>query len=173
MLLFLGCIHTAPLPVVEGKARVEHVYREFADPVEGGWCSYDAESLFFGQTPLWWEEPPDAPNGCRPSGEVSRLVDIYGQNGPYLSVVLREWGCCPEQKRVQCVTYQVQTGQPVDITAYDEKHAQKRQIKAQKEWERRGAPQGYTLQPESFLIDGSHVIFCAISGEDLILLPVP
>lgn len=168
---FLACMHTPPAPPVNQIPQVQLERREFTDPA-GQYCAWEAESLMFGSKALWTEEAPDAPNGCVPPGEHARTVDVVGQNGKYVSAILRDWTCCPDVVSLRCVTYDGETGEPTTLEAYDEKHALKRQLRAQKEWVRMGAPAGWTLDPNSFLIDGGHVTFCAIQGENLKKIPV-
>lgn len=167
----LACMHTPPHPKVDGAPTVQLLRREYTDP-DGKYCSWEAESLYFGGNPLWTEEPPDAPNGCVPPGEQSRIVDVIGQDGPYVSVILREWGCCPETAQVRCVTFDGTTGQPATLVQYDKKHAERRLLRAQKVWEKMGAPEGYTLSPDSFLVNHGHISFCAIRGEEVRRLEV-
>ena len=166
MIWLLACMHTPPHPPVDLKPAVTLERREFTD-ADGQYCAYEAESLFFGTQSLWSQEPPDAPNGCRPPGEQSRIVDVVGQDGQYVSAILREWGCCPQVVQLRCVTFDGLTGQPVTLDTYDPKHAEKRQIRADKLWERMGAPAGYVLDRDSFLVGKGHVTFCAINGEQL------
>jgi hypothetical protein len=171
ILLLLSCIHTPPHEPVPGSPQLRLSEQSFMDP-DGRYCSWASEDLWFEVTALSVVEPPDAPNGCRPPGEYSHFVELSGQDGPYVSAVVSEWGCCPEQKSLRCVTWDVRTGQEVSQDVYDEKNALRRQIRAQKIWERMGSPEGYTLDPKSFLVGGSHLTFCAIRGEDLLRIEV-
>lgn len=172
MIWFLGCLHTPPHAEVAGRVHVDYQRQEFMDP-SGQWCAYDAESLWFEQQALWSEEPPDAPNGCRPPGEESRIVDVVGQDGPFVSAILKEWGCCPEHQSLRCVTFDVRTGQPVSLDTYDEKNALKREEKLKKAWAKLGAPSGYALSPDSFLVGGGHIRFCAIKNNQFLEVKVP
>jgi len=171
ILLLLSCIHTPPHEPVAGSTALRLTERAFVDP-DGDYCSWQSEDLWFESTALSVVEPPDAPNGCQPPGEYSHFVELSGQDGPYVSAVVSEWGCCPEQKSLRCVTWDVRTGQEISQDVYDDKNALRRQIRAQKVWERMGSPEGYTLDPKSFLVGGSHLTFCAIRGEDLLRIKV-
>jgi hypothetical protein len=129
----------------------------------GDWCSWEAESLAFDQLDLWTATPPDEENWCRAPGESSRTVDILGRDGPYLSVRLTEWSCCPDHATARCVTYDLRTGQPATLEQYDEKHAARR-------WERARAkvPAGYVLTADAFVVGDRHVRFCAVRGDDVV-----
>ena len=173
--LLSACLRTPPSVAVDGSARVEVEEAFYTDP-QGRACLWEAEQLWFNAQALWVEERPDAPNGCRPPSERLRQVEIVGQDGPYLSVILRTSDCCsgeggPAIESI-CRTYDVRTGEPVSLRAYDRSRADRRLARLDRLWRRQGAPAGFTIAEDSFLVGGGGVNFCAIKGEEVLLIPI-
>ena len=179
-----GCLKTPPHAPVEGAARVEVERAEFTDP-QGRSCMWEAEQLWFSQQPLWVEEPPEELNGCRPPSDRVRLVEVVGQDGPYLSVVLRESDCCGadgaggaaggaagDTGRLLCRTYDVRTGEVATLREYDRARADRRLARLDRLWRRQGSPAGFVLEEDAFLVDGGRVRFCAIREDEVQFIPV-
>lgn len=165
--LLVACVHTPPHEAVPGAPTVAFARREQMTR-DGAWCAWEAESLSFDGRPLWVADAPGEESWCRaPGGEASRVVDVLGRDGPFLSVRLTEWGCCPDHAVSRCVTLDVRTGEPTTLEAYDPRHAERR-------WSRavRDAPPGFTLSPDAFLVGDRHVRFCAMRGEEMAEVPV-
>ena len=150
---------------------------------------WEAEQLWFSQQALWVEELPEAPNGCRPPSDRVRLVEVAGQDGPYLSVVLRESDCCGADGgtdgagdaegdaegsggRLLCRTYDVRTGEVATLREYDRSRADRRLARLDRLWRRQGSPAGFVLEEDAFLVDGGRVRFCAIHGDEVQFIPV-
>lgn len=167
LLALLGCVHTPPHAPLPGTAAVELVRREQMTR-HGEYCAWEAENLTFEGRPIWYEEAPEGESWClAPGGESARVVDLLGQDGPYLSAKLEEWSCCPEVTTVRCVTYDLRTGEPATLEQYDPRHAERRWEKARKR-----VPAGAVVLRDAFVVGDGHVRFCAFQGETMTLVPV-
>lgn len=158
-------IHTKPSPPPPAKwevtfARVEQMTRQ------GTWCAWEAESLVYDGKPIWSADAPEDESFCKAPFESARMVDVLGQDGPFLSVRLREWGCCPEEEAVtRCVTYDLRTGAPTTLEAYDPKHFEWRTKKLQRVLDKKHGG-GWSVDPSAFVVGGGHVKVCATRGDE-------
>lgn len=166
LLSLLACLHTPPHDPVPGTVAKDFVRREQFNQ-EGEYCAWEAENLVFEGQPLWVAEAPADENWCLSPMEASRWVDILGQDGPYLSVILHTLSCCPDVEEVRCLTMDVRTAEAVTLAQYDEKRAERRWKRAQ-----RHVPEGHTLDERAFVVGDRHVRFCAQRGTDVVLVPV-
>lgn len=167
LLALWGCVHTPPHPPLAGTPAVELVRLEQMT-ANGEYCSWEAENLVFEGRPIWSAASPDGEAWCvAPGGERARWIDILGQDGPYLSATLHEWGCCPETSSQRCVTWDLRTGEPATLEQYDPKWAARRWEKVQAK-----VPEGWQVFPDAFAVGDGHVRFCAFRGEDVTLVPV-
>ena len=158
-------IHTPSQPPAERPWSVTFERREQMTRA-GVWCSWEAESLVAGDLPIWSAEPPEEENWCKAPGESARMVDVLGSDGPYVSVRLTDWGCCPNrQTHVRCVTYDVRTGQPATMEAYDPKswkwRSQRLEQIATKSYGGR-----LSWEPSAFVVGGGHLRVCATAGGE-------
>lgn len=176
--LLAGCLRTPLSAPVEGAARVEVEEVSYVNP-QGRACMWEAEQLWFGDQALWVEERPDAPNGCRPPSEHIRQVEVAGQDGPYLSVILRVSDCCGEGSKgadptveTICRTYDVRTGEPVPLRAYDRARADRRLARLDRLFRQQDLPAGYAIAEDAYLVGGGRVQFCAVRGGELLLIEV-
>ena len=166
MLLWLTglFVRTPPQAPPEGQWAV-HTDRVEQMTPRGVYCAWEAESLLYAGTPIWGDTPPEDESFCKAPSESSRTVDILGQNGPYLSVRLWEWSCCPDREQtVSCRTYDLRTGTPVTLEAYDPKSYAWRAKKITRVLARKGG--GFTVAPTSFRVDGKHVQLCVTRGAE-------
>jgi len=167
VLVLLSCATTRPHAPVAGAHSVAVAWRE--EEREDGACIYEAEDLRFDSIDLWVDpEPPPAEPSCREPWERSRTVDVLGQDGPYLSARLDTRDCCPERRTVACVTYDVRSGLPITLRQYDPRLADGRLARAQEL-----VPGGYTLSRDAFAVGGGGVRFCALRGDEVLLIEVP
>ena len=164
--LILACVATRPKAPVPGAPVVTPAWRESL--VDDAACVYEAESLRFGERPLWEEEPPPAEGWCRAPFEHARTVDLLGQDGPYLSVRQATRDCCPDAETVACLTYDVRSALPITLRQYDPRLADQRLARATAQ-----LPAGFTLDRDAFLIGDGHVRFCARRGAEILLIAVP
>lgn len=164
-------VKTPPHPAPPAKwevtyARVEQMTRK------GVWCAWEAESLVYDGNAIWTAPPPEDESFCKAPFEAARMVDVLGQDGPYLSVRLTEWGCCPEREAVtRCVTYDLRTGEPTTLAAYDEKNWPWREKKLARVLEKKHGG-GWTVEPSAFVVGGGHVRVCATRGDEDIEVPI-
>ena len=141
-------------------ARVEQMTRD------GAYCAWEAESLIYDGKPLWTAEPPEDESFCKAPFEAARTVDVIGQDGPFLSVRLTEWGCCPEEeRRTRCLTYDLRTGEPATVESYDPRHAGWRRKKLARVLQRRDGG-GWTVEPGAFVVGDGHLRVCAARGDE-------
>ena len=165
VLSMAGCVRTPPHDPVDG-APVTRTERREQMSHDGDWCSWEAESLYFGERALWAVDTPDDDGGwCETPGESSRMVDVLGQDGPYLSVKLTEMGCCPDHDAVRCFTMDMRTGAAITLEEYDSRRAERRWEQAQK-----SAVPG--LDRGAFVVGDGHVRFCVVHGPDVAFVPV-
>lgn len=162
MILFLlACVHTPPHDAPAGAWKKEFVRREEMRR-SGDYCAWEAESLTYGGAPVWSAEPPLGENWCGTPAEQSRMFDVVGQDGPFLSTRTTESGCCPDRSVTACVTWNLETKLPATLVEYDERRAEKRWAKA-KELAAGPGYSGLTLSENSFVVaPGGHVAFCAV-----------
>jgi hypothetical protein len=172
LVALLGCIHTRPHDPIDGAWRVDTRARR--QLTWGGvFCAWEAEDLSFSGQPLWSAPPPDRVDGehneewCEDGGESGRMVDVTGQDGPFLSTRLREVGCCPERTTVRCVTWDLRTRVPTTLEAYDEKHAEWRRKKLDRIVTGDPSLAGWVIEPQAFLVRDGHVAFCAVKGDEV------
>lgn len=164
-------IHTAPLPPPGAKWEVAFLRMEDMTP-EGVWCAWEAESLLYDGKPLWSAEPPEGEQWCQTPFEAARTVDVLGENGPYLSVRLTEWACCPERESVvPAVTYDLRTGQPTTLEAYDLRHFDWRSKRLRQILDKKHGG-GWAVDPAAFAVDGRHVRVWATRGAEVIEIPL-
>ena len=152
-------MHTPPHEPAPGVLARSTVRHESWAP-DGTACTWEDERVDFGGRTLVSHEAPDGQAWCKATEEQAWGVDVMGQDGPYVSLALRDLVA----RTVRCVTLDVRSGQPVSLAEYDEKHAQRRWEKAQR------AKPG--LDPAAFLVGDRHVRFCAIAQDEVILVPV-
>jgi hypothetical protein len=156
-------IHTPSQPPAERPWSVTFERREQMTRA-GVWCSWEAESLVAGDLPIWSAEPPEEENWCKAPGESARMVDVLGSDGPYVSVRLTDWGCCPNrQTHVRCVTYDVRTGQPATMEVYDPKSWKWRSQRLA-QISKRSYAGALSWEPSAFVVGGGHVRVCATAG---------
>lgn len=167
--LLLSCVHTPPHPAPTGTWHKDYVYREQMT-FEGVYCVWEAESLSYDTTPLWTATPPEREDWCKEAGEWARYFDVFSQDGSFLSVQQHELSCCPDQRTVQCVTWNLETGQPATLSDYDDRYAEARWRRAQAKHARTETPG--TLSADSFLVDNGHVLFCAVDQDQIWLIPI-
>lgn len=174
LLALLACAHTPPHAPVPGQVRVESGFREDFRP-DRKRCRWEGEALLYDGK-LLLGELPEAEEGACPE-DRSLFLDLEGQDGPFVSVVVREQtGGAPAPAR--CVTLDVRTGAPATIRAYDPKLADKRLLRAQKILARAKVPA--VPREEDFLVNGKrkgdgHVRLCVQGppeGPDPRTLPV-
>ncbi|MDP2315541.1 MAG: hypothetical protein Q8P41_21765 [Pseudomonadota bacterium] len=164
-------VHTRPHPPPAAKWEVAFVRKEDMTPA-GIWCAWEAESLYFDGKPVWAAEVPEGEQWCGAPFEFARMVDILGEDGPYLSVRLTEWGCCPDHEVVtRCVTYDLATHAPTTLEAYDPRWYTWRAKKLQRMLDRKDGG-GWSVDPTAFVVDGGHVRVCATRGDEAIEIPL-
>lgn len=164
-------IVTKPHPPPEGAWAVTYARVERMTP-KGIWCAWEAESLAYDGTPVWTAEPPQDESFCQAPFEAARMVDKLGQDGPFLSVRLRDWGCCPEREaETRCVTYDARTREPTTLEAYDPKHYEWRAKKLQRVLDKKHGG-GWSVEPSAFVVGGGHVRVCATRGDEVIEVPI-
>lgn len=164
-------IHTAPLPAPGARWEVAYVRKEAMTP-DGVWCAWEAESLLYDGKPLWAAEAPEGEQWCRTPFEAARMVDVLGENGPYLSVRLTEWTCCPERESVvPARTYDLRTGEPATLEAYDPRHFTWRSKRLRRMLDKKDGG-GWTVDPTAFVVDGRHVRVWATRGDETIEIPL-
>jgi hypothetical protein len=93
-------------------------------------------------------------------------VDVLGRDGPYVSVLLTEWACCPDQTTARCGTLDVRDGHWATLDEYDDRHAAKRWDKA-----REKAPD-LPLDRDAFVVGDGHVRFCVVQDGGLVQVQV-
>jgi hypothetical protein len=165
-------VQTAPHAAPEAAVDVKFQRREEMT-ADGLWCTWEAESLTYGDQVIWGEAmPTDEPWCARPPFESSRRVDVLGRDGPFVSVRLTEWNCCPDKEVVtRCVTYDVRTGQPATIEAYDPRWAKWRDRRLSMLTEKRDGG-GWTYEPSAFIVGHGHLEICAVRGDETARIPV-
>ncbi len=160
-------VHTDPHPPPAARWEVTYVRKEDMTP-EGVWCAWEAESLYYDGKALWSAAPPDGESWCRAPFEAARMVDVLGEDGPYLSVRLTEWACCPEREIVtRCVTYDLRTGAPATLEAYDPRSYTWRARRLKRVLDRKHGG-GWSVEPGAFVVGGGHVRVCATRGDEAI-----
>jgi hypothetical protein len=164
-------IHTPPHPPPDVKWQVSYARREEMTP-DGTYCAWEAESLSYAGKPIWSEDPPEGESWCAAPFEASRWIDVQGEDGPFLSVELTDWKCCPDVETERCVTYDVRSGEPVTLEAYDPRHYAWRARRLQRALDRRQDGGGWIVDPTGFLVGGGHVRVCATRGAESIQIPV-
>jgi hypothetical protein len=158
--VIIACIHTPRHePPAEGALTRGSVRRESWAP-DGTLCVWEDERLEFAGRMLVSHEEPQGDAWCAVSEEAAWAVDELGQDGPYVSLVLRDLVA----RTARCVTLDVRTGQPITLAEYDERHAERRWERAQR------AAKG--LDPGAFLVGDRHIRFCRIERDEVILVPV-
>jgi hypothetical protein len=163
-------VHTPPHPV-EGRWQIELVRIEQAT-ASGRPCVWEAEQLTYEGRAVWVATPPGDESFCRAPGEAARMVDVLGEDGPFLSVRLEERRCCPERVEVTpCVTYDLRSGTPVSLEAYDPDRFDWRSKKLTRVLERRHGG-GWTAEPWAFVVDRGHVRVCATRGDERLEVPI-
>lgn len=164
-------VHTAPLPPPDAAWEVAFLRREEMTP-SGVWCAWEAESLMYDGKPIWSAPPPEGDQWCSSPFEAARMLDVLGENGPYLSVRLTEWGCCPEHESIdRAVTYDLRTGQATTLEAYDPRSFRWRSKRLQRILDKKRGG-GWTVDPSAFVVDGRHVRIWATRGQEAIEIPL-
>lgn len=171
LLLALGCIHTPPHPPLPTPHRVELVRREESLP-DGRACLWEAENVAWDGVAVWVAEPPEGDGWCEAPREAARMVDVLGQDGPFLSVHLRTFECCPERWDERWLTWDLRTGAAATLEAYDERLAARRWERALRQVERDPSLRGWVLDRDAFLVGDGHVSFVAVHGDQARLVRV-
>lgn len=149
----LGCVHTPPHPALPEPARVVNLARvEFADR-DGRTCRWEQEQLFVGERRVLGDDYPDATDWCRTPGESWSTLDVLGQDGRYVSLLVES-----DRGRPACQTWDVEQGRPVTLAEYDDKLAERRLARAARLHARRRLPG--TLDANAFVVRDGHVAFC-------------
>lgn len=156
--LLVACAHTPPHAAVPGRVEVAVGVRDDARPDRRP-CHWEAEALVFEGRVLVGELLDPAEGACPDDRGV--YVDRVGQDGPFVSVRVREEGVGAGVPR--CMTLDLRTGAAATLVDYDPKWAEKRLARAA----RRARKEGYAgeVRPEAFLVDGrrpgdGHVRLC-------------
>ncbi|MDP2311056.1 MAG: hypothetical protein Q8P18_33860 [Pseudomonadota bacterium] len=164
-------VHTPPLAPPGPPWEVAFLRREDMTR-QGVWCAWEAESLLYDGKPLWSAEPPEGEHWCLAPFEAARMVDVLGENGPYLSVRLTEWACCPDREAItRAVTYDLRTGVPTTLEAYDPRYFSWRTKRLQRILDRNHGG-GWSVDPTAFVVDGRHVRVWATRGGEAIEIPL-
>ena len=151
--LLVGCVHTPPHPpLAEAPAvRLAAVYAVVDE--EGRGCSWEEETLWYGERRIFGNEPPDAPNWCLVPSDHWATVDLLGQDGRFVSVLMEN-----DAGQRECVTWDVDAGRPATLVEYDEKLAETR-LKIAAKRRAKARLQG-ALVPDNFYVRSGHVVFC-------------
>ncbi|MBM4390609.1 MAG: hypothetical protein FJ090_05765 [Deltaproteobacteria bacterium] len=152
--LALACIHTPVLDPVAVPVAT-HVRRLESPPDEQGrTCSWEEEWLLAGAERLVGADEPEA---CEVLADHWQTVDVLGQNGPFVSVLVESGGCCPVQRAASCQTWDLVNRVAVSVHHYDPRAAVRRWRRAESIAAERGAG---ALDPMQFYVRGRHVTFC-------------
>ncbi len=161
-------VHTPPHAAPAAPHTIVYERREEMLP-DGVYCAWEAESLWADGKPIWSVAAPEGEHWCQQPFEFARVVDVLGQDGPFLSVRLTEWGCCAEHEQVvPCRTYDLRTGAPATLEAYDPRHAAGRLRRLRRLLARRDDGGGWEVDPSAFRVGGGHVRVCAARGDERI-----
>lgn len=160
-------VHTPPHPPPPAKWEVAYTRAEQMTPA-GVYCSWEAENLLYDGKAIWSADPPEDESFCKEPFEAARTIDVLGEDGPFLSVRFREWGCCPEREALtRCVTYDLRTATPTTLEAYDPKHYKWRAKKLQRVLDKKHGG-GWSVEPSAFIVGDRHVRVCATRGDETI-----
>lgn len=177
-LLSLACTRTPPHDPVVGTWAVTPVARRELT-WDGVYCAWESEDLTFEGMILSSAPPPDLEDGvlnegwCEVGGESARLVDVVGQDGPFLSTRVQHVDCCPERAEARCVTWDVRTRAQASLEAYDPRRAAVRRRKLDKLLAEDRGFDGWVIAPDAFLLFDGHVRFCATRGGEVREIPIP
>ncbi len=164
-------IHTPPHDPPPGRWEVTYVRAEAMTPA-GTFCAWEAESLVYDGKAIWASDPPEDESFCKAPFEAARTVDVLGEDGPFLSVRFSDWGCCPEREQVtRCVTYDLRTGAPTTLEAYDPKRYAWRSKKLARVLEKKHGG-GWSVEPGAFVVGGGHVKVCATRDGETLEVPI-
>lgn len=155
----LACIHTPAFdPVAVPVATPTHRVESLPDE-EGRTCTWEEEWLLGGAERLLGADVPEA---CDVLADHWQTVDLLGQNGPFVSVLVETGGCCPEVRAAACQTWDLVHHVPVSVHDYDPARAERRWRRAEAIAAERGVG---ALDPLQFYIRGTHVTFCTWDAE--------
>lgn len=172
--LLLAC---APKPSlgtpIPGGPSVAYTHAEEVS-YDGLYCSLEAEQLRYNTVPLWGGAAPADPATalwCKEPVDHAWEATVVAEGPETFSVQLVEEGCCPEVHAARCATYSRRTLQPVSLDAVDPRHAA-RHLEHGRVWlAAHPAYAGWSLSPDSFLLQGEQVILCASHGTELVTIP--
>ena len=165
LLSFLSCLHRPPSVNPAVPWRREAVHREEVIG-DDAWCGWDAEQIVTAEGVLWSVTPPDLVDGahsdqwCEAGGERSRTLDVVSQRGPYLSTILNDQRCCPEQASHLCVTWDLRTRAPAALLDVEPRRAADLWARLQARIFLEPRLTDWRFSPDEFLLDNGGVRFC-------------
>ena len=133
---------------------------------DDAWCGWDAEQIVTAEGVLWSVTPPDLVDGahsdqwCEAGGERSRTLDVVSQRGPYLSTILNDQRCCPEQASHLCVTWDLRTRAPAALLDVEPRRAADLWARLQARIFLEPRLTDWRFSPDEFLLDNGGVRFC-------------
>ncbi|GDX78220.1 hypothetical protein LBMAG42_00310 [Deltaproteobacteria bacterium] len=151
--LLAGCVHTPPHPPLADAPAVRLAAAYAVVDEEGRGCAWEEEALWVGERRIFGNEAPDAPNWCQTPADHWSTVDLLGQDGRFVSVLMEN-----DAGERACVTWDVEAARPATLLDYDEKLAEKRLKIAGRRREK--ARIGGRLVADNFYVRGGHVVFC-------------
>lgn len=151
--IIAGCVHTPPHPPLAEAPSVRLAAAYAVVDEEGRGCAWEEEALWVGERRIFGDEAPDAENWCVVPLDHWSTVDLLGQDGRFVSVLMQN-----DVGERACVTWDVEAGRPATLVEYDGKLATGRLKVA---GERRAKAQlGGVLAADNFYVRGGHVVFC-------------
>lgn len=167
----VGCVHVPPRPVVPGAWTVT-TERRYDQWTRGELCSWEAEQLTFAGQPLWVSPPPEGEGACPPGNDAARTADVVGQDGPFLSAILRERDDAQGLSTVRCVTWDLATRLPTTLDGLDQKRAEHWRATAAAELVADPSLAGWLMTGDSFVLREHHVVYCLVRGDQMRELPI-